>query len=87
MPTSANFDIFNVDLFGDLAPGSYNGVFEIKGGADGGTYAAFDDLADINFSVTVTPPAAAPEPGTLLLLVSALSAAMLLGARVKLLNS
>ncbi|HWO32960.1 MAG TPA: PEP-CTERM sorting domain-containing protein, partial [Candidatus Acidoferrum sp.] len=42
----------------------------------------FDDLVDINYSVTVTAPTtAAPEPGTLLLLASGLASLGLLMRR------
>ena len=65
MSSSGPFALFNVDLPANLAPGLYTGTFSIFGGADGG---ASDDLADVNFSITVSSPVAtAPEPGSLLL--------------------
>ena len=45
---------------------TYNGYFEIDGGADGN---AGDPLAFVTFTATATP-----EPGTLILLLSALPA-------------
>ncbi len=71
---SGMFEIFDVDLVPGLGPGTYNGVFTFLGGADGGAYSVYDDLVDINFSVTVTnPTTATPEPGTLLFLASGLA--------------
>lgn len=67
--------LFLVDLPADLAPGEYTGTFTITGGADGGTFSLFNDLADANFTVDVTGPSTvAPEPGTLLLLCTGLMA-------------
>lgn len=83
--TTGEFEIFDVDLDPGLGPGTYSGFFSFLGGPDGGTFTDYDDLADINFSITVTTPVTAtPEPGTLALLISALAVGMLLCWRVKL---
>jgi hypothetical protein len=61
--SSGPFELFAVDLATTALTGSYVGNgFEIQGGADGGSFSAFQDLADANFSVTVTSSTvAAPE--------------------------
>jgi hypothetical protein len=61
--SSGPFELFAVDLSTSAATGSYAGNdFQIQGGADGGTFSAFNDLADANFSVTVkSSVVAAPE--------------------------
>jgi hypothetical protein len=79
--SSGQFQIFNVDLSPSAAPDLYTGVFSILGGADGGAGTAFDDLADASFSLQVTNPVAAPEPGILLLLGSGLAGLALLRRR------
>jgi hypothetical protein len=82
------FEIFDLDLAPGLAPGTYDGVFTILGGADGGTFSSFDDLADVNFSVTVSSPVATtPEPGSMVLLLSALAMLLLNARRLKWLNT
>jgi hypothetical protein len=67
LASSGPFALFNVDLPASLAPGLYTGTFSIFGGTDAGSS---DDLADVNFSVTVKSPVVVttPEPATLLLL-------------------
>jgi hypothetical protein len=62
------FEIFDVTIGPATPNGLYSGsTVSFQGGADGGT---FDDLADLNFDVQVaSPSAAAPEPGTGLLLL------------------
>ena len=51
---SGPFELFAVDLATNTALGNYLGNgFEIQGGADGGNFTAFADLADATFSVTV----------------------------------
>jgi hypothetical protein len=69
------FALFNVDLALDTPAGTYDSnTFSITGGPDGGTYTDFDDLVDVDFSVTVIGPASTvPEPGTSLLLVCGLA--------------
>jgi hypothetical protein len=53
--SSGPFELFAVDLASTTAAGSYSGnLFSIQGGADGGSFTAFNDLADANFSVSVT---------------------------------
>ncbi len=61
--SSGPFELFAVDLTRNTSAGSYSGNdFQIQGGADGGTFTAFNDLADAKFSVTVaSSPVAAPE--------------------------
>ena len=54
--------LFTVSLPSVIAPGTYNGFFEILGGSDPG---AQDTLATVNFQITT--PVATPEPGTWLL--------------------
>lgn len=60
--SSGPFELFAVDL-ASTASGSYSGnVFSIQGGADGGYFTAFNDLADAKFSVSVAgSTVAAPE--------------------------
>ena len=60
-------DLFTVSLPSVLIPGTYNGFFEILGGADP---AAQSVLATVNFQVKA--PAPVPEPGTWLLLATGL---------------
>jgi len=57
------FELFSVDLAANTSNGSYAGNdFQLLGGADGGLFSAFNDLADTSFSVTVTSPSLnAPE--------------------------
>jgi hypothetical protein len=70
LSSSGPFALFNVDLPANLAPGLYTGTFSIFGGTDSG---ASDDLADVNFSVTVSSPVAStPEPESIFLLISGL---------------
>lgn len=70
LASSGPFALFNVDLPANLAPGLYTGTFSIFGGTDSG---ASDDLADVNFSVTVSSPVAStPEPESIFLLISGL---------------
>ncbi|MGA7914920.1 MAG: hypothetical protein WCA00_06770 [Candidatus Acidiferrales bacterium] len=77
-------DLFEVDLDPALAPGTYTGVYSILGGPDGGAGTDISDLADANFSVTVTPEsAAAPEPNALLLLAAGLAALCAFRMRMK----
>jgi hypothetical protein len=72
--SSGPFEIFDAMLSTNLAAGLYTGTFTILGGPDGGTFTAGDDLADLNFSVTVTTPSTAtPEPRTMVLLLCAFS--------------
>jgi hypothetical protein len=61
--SSGPLTLFNVDLPGNLAAGTYTGVFSILGGLDGVT---FNTLSNSSFSVTVASNT--PEPGTMLLL-------------------
>jgi PEP-CTERM motif len=68
-------DLFEVDLDPTLAPGVYTGVYSILGGPDGGAGTDFSDLADVDFSVTLTPEGVpTPEPNALLLLAAGLAA-------------
>jgi len=61
--SSGPFELFAVDVATNASPGSYRGNdFEIQGGADGGTFTAFNDLVNSAFSLTVTSSTvAAPE--------------------------
>jgi hypothetical protein len=61
--SSGPFELFAVDLATTALTGSYAGNgFEIQGGADGGGFSAFQDVADATFSVTVkSSTVAAPE--------------------------
>jgi hypothetical protein len=73
-----------------LAPNTPVGTYDLNtysifGGADGGTGSAFDDLADVNFSITVANPVSAPEPSLLLLLGSGLVCLVLLRRKASLL--
>lgn len=53
--SSGPFELFAVDLASTAAVGSYTGnVFSIQGGTDGGSFTAFNDLADTKFSLSVT---------------------------------
>jgi len=67
------FELFTVTLPADLAPGMYGGIVSILGGADNGAGTAFDDLADVSFTVDVTSAVVTPEPMTLLLLALGLA--------------
>jgi hypothetical protein len=57
------FEIFDVQLASNTPTGVYGGnKFIVQGGADNGTFTAFDTLAQSAFSVTVAPQTvAAPE--------------------------
>jgi hypothetical protein len=67
--------LFTVALPANLAPGNYNGFFEILGGSSGG---AQDSLATVDFQINTVP-----EPGTWVLLATGLStlATWILGRR------
>jgi hypothetical protein len=60
--------LFSVALPFNLSPGTYNGFFEILGGASGN---AQNSLATVDFQINASSPV--PEPGTWLLLVTGLS--------------
>ncbi len=80
--------VFNLLIAPGTLPGTYSGeLFTIYGGADGGAGYAYDDLADIYFTVKVTgattPPKNTPEPGTLLLVASGIASLALLRRRAK----
>lgn len=72
--SSGFFEIFDIDLDPSTPVGDYvfTDGFEIQGGADNGTFSAFNDLADLSFEVDVegptTPPSTVPEPPTIALL-------------------
>jgi hypothetical protein len=74
--SSGPFELFELDLAADTPVGTYTpNTFSILGGADGGTFSDFADMADAQFSVTVDPATAAvPEPGTIALLGIGLAA-------------
>jgi hypothetical protein len=75
--------IFNIGLPGNEPLGSYLGSFSILGGADGG---AQDTLGTVDFEIDNVPtgvgPSIVPEPSTLLLFGTGLSA-MLGGCKRK----
>jgi hypothetical protein len=67
LASSGPFELFDVTIAPDTPDGGYNGSFvTILGGADAGAGTAFDDLADVNFDVSVQSPSngEAPEPAT-----------------------
>lgn len=73
---TGEIELFDVDLDPSTPIGSYGGnLFQIQGGADGGNFTAFDDLADATFEVDVQAASSAtvPEPGTLLLVFTGLA--------------
>lgn len=63
--------LFTVNLPTNVAPGSYDGSFQIFGGEDG---SAQDLLDTVTFEVNTS--SAVPEPGTLLLLATGLAVGM-----------
>jgi MYXO-CTERM domain-containing protein len=67
--SSGAIELFDLDLATTTPTGSYAlNTFSILGGADGGMGTLFQDLAEVSFSVTVTPQVGSvPEPGPLLL--------------------
>lgn len=65
---SGDLPLFNVFLDPTTTAGIYTGVFTIEGGPDGGAGTDFSDLVDIPFTIDVTSPVSAPEPGSLLML-------------------
>jgi hypothetical protein len=71
---SGPFEIFDVTIDPAAPGGPYIGsTVSIQGGADSGT---FDDLADVNFDVQVSPPTTAtPEPSTGTLILAGVAAA------------
>jgi hypothetical protein len=60
--------LFSVALPSNLAPGTYNGFFEIFGGPSG---SAQNSLATVDFQINASSPV--PEPGTWILLATGLS--------------
>ena len=80
--TSALFGIFDVIIDPVAVPGPYVGnTVSLYGGADGGAFAAFEDLADPGFDIIVTGTNTAvpePAPGAM---VAAGSALLVLLAR------
>jgi hypothetical protein len=65
-PSSATFDVFDVEIGALVAPGTYFGTFYVLGGVDS---FAQDVLASASFQIDVTPSSAnVPEPGTLALI-------------------
>ncbi len=75
--SSGPLELFDVTLSSAAPVGTYSlNAFSIIGGADGGTFADFSDIADATFSVTVKPRViSVPEPDALLLTLGGLIAA------------
>jgi hypothetical protein len=85
--SSGPFELFDILLAPNTPVGTYDlNTYAIFGGADGGTGSAFDDLADVNFSITVENPVSAPEPSLLLLLGTGLACLVLLRRKASLLR-
>jgi len=78
---SGDIPLFNVLLDPSTTAGIYTGVYTLEGGPDGGADTDYSDLVDIAFTIDVTSPVPAPEPGSLLLLCSGLLAIALLRRR------
>jgi hypothetical protein len=61
--SSGTIELFDVDLAAATTTGTYAlNSFSILGGADGGTFSLFNDLADAQFSVTVNSAATVSAP-------------------------
>jgi hypothetical protein len=61
--SSGTIELFDVDLAGATPTGTYAlNTFSILGGADGGTFSLFNDLADAQFSVTVSSAVSVSAP-------------------------
>jgi PEP-CTERM motif-containing protein len=75
--SSGPFELFDVTLSSAAPVGTYSlNAFSILGGADGGTFSDFSDIADATFSVTVSPSViSVPEPDSLILTLGGLIAA------------
>jgi hypothetical protein len=72
--SSGLIELFDLDLPANLTPGTYTGFFSLLGGADCGSFTAFDDIADADFSVTVNAPVSnTPEPRSLIFLAAGLA--------------
>lgn len=67
---SGDIDLIDITAGPDIAPGTYQGTYVIEGGPDNGTFTDFDNLAQVDYTVVVTP-----EPSTLALLAAALGLA------------
>lgn len=68
---SGVFPFLNITVPGDQAPGTYNGVFTVSGGADPDT---LDSADSAPFHLVVNPVVGVPEPGSALLLGVSLGA-------------
>jgi PEP-CTERM motif len=73
---SATGELFTVKIPTGVAPGLYNGVYELQGGTD---FDSFDVIATGTFTVDVL--ASTPEPSSLLLLSSGMLSAAAFGLR------
>ena len=63
--TTGDIGLFNVNILPSFAPGNYDGIFTVVGGAGADSQ---DILGSADFTVRVLPASAVPEPGTLPLL-------------------
>lgn len=61
--------LFSIDIPSTAALNTYNGFFEILGGADG---SAADVLSNVSFQVNTASPSAVPEPSSIFLLATGL---------------
>ncbi len=72
-------NLFTIAIPSVAATGTYSGVFDILGGADGG---ASDDLGEATFQVNAQSPV--PEPGNVLLVATGLAGLAFAGFRKRL---